>query len=88
MEATALPAAMVELSLNAPCLTNERFVMHHSGMMFSAITSDEGTMDVIVPALTENAVFIASFVNGNGAVAQVTAEGMADVGRVVVQWRG
>ena len=88
MDASPEPGAIVSLSLDAPCMTDERFVLHHNGMMFSAMTDQDGKADLSVPALTENAIFIASFGNGDGAVAQQTVEDLSKYGRVVVQWKG
>lgn len=81
-------AAMVNLSMAADCLPNERFVLHHSGMMFSAYTDENGAASLEVPALAENAVFIASFSNGEGAVVQQEVPTLGDFSRVVVQWSG
>ncbi|MGX9356108.1 hypothetical protein ACS3SW_13405 [Roseobacteraceae bacterium S113] len=82
------PAAMVALDLSAPCLPLERFVTHHNGMMFSAVTDADGNAEMVVPALNDSAVFIVSFANGDGAVTQQAVEGTEQYGRVVVQWRG
>lgn len=88
MDASPEPGAIVSLALDAPCMTDERFVLHHNGMMFSAMTDQDGQAALNVPALTENAIFIASFGNGDGAVAQQTVEDLNKFGRVVVQWKG
>ncbi|WP_425040180.1 hypothetical protein [Primorskyibacter sp. S187A] len=88
MTSADAPGAMVDLVLNAPCLRNERFVMHHNGMMFSALTDQEGVANVVVPALSANAVFIASFASGEGSVVQHKVPDLSEFGRVVVQWRG
>ncbi|NUH66889.1 hypothetical protein HTT03_16520 [Sulfitobacter sp. S0837] len=86
--ARASEAAMVELSLEASCLPNERLTVHHNGMIFTETTDDEGQLNVTVPALAEQAVFILAFGNGDGAVAQTTVPDLADYDRVVLQWKG
>lgn len=86
--ATSAPAATVDLTLTAACLPNERMTLHHNGMMFTAVTDASGRLDLRVPALSENAVFIASFSNGEGAVAQIDVPTLEFYDRVVVQWRG
>lgn len=88
--ATARPvaAAMVDLSLQASCLPNERVTVHHNGMIFTETTSAEGTVDLTLPALTRDAVFILAFSNGEGAVAQTTVEDIGDYNRAVLQWKG
>ncbi len=87
-EARPVAAAMVDLTLSASCLPNERVTVHHNGMIFSDMTSADGTLDLRVPALAEQAVFILAFSNGEGAVAQTTVEELADYNRAVVQWKG
>jgi hypothetical protein len=86
--AKPLAGAMVSLSLTAPCAVNERLTVHHNGMMFTESTGPDGTLTVIVPALTEQAVFIMAFANGDGAVAQTTVTDLYGYDRVVLQWRG
>lgn len=87
-EARAVAAAMVNLSMKSLCLPGERVTVHHNGMIFTETTSDTGTLDIMVPALTEEAVFIVAFSNGDGAVAQTKVEELADFDRVVLQWKG
>lgn len=90
IEMTATPgmAATVTLDLNAACLPEERFVVHHNGMMFSAMTDDAGQANLVVPALAERSVFIVSFDNGDGAVQQADVPDIGSYSRVVAQWRG
>lgn len=88
MSALPGPAAMVALSLEASCLPNERVTIHHNGLMFSEMTNDAGSLDLVVPALSPRAVFIASFVSGNGAVAQIDVASLKAYDRTVVQWKG
>ena len=84
----AASSAMVEFDLTAPCLPNERFVVHHNGMMFSAATDDAGSAKMMVPALSQTAVIIAEFANGEGAVAMTEVPSIAFYDRVVLQWSG
>jgi hypothetical protein len=86
--ARPMAAAMVELTLSAPCLPNERVTIHHNGMIFTETTSDNGALSLRVPALAKEAVFIAAFGNGEGAVAQARVEDLGDFQRAVLQWRG
>jgi hypothetical protein len=88
--ATARPiaAAMVNLTMDAPCMKKERLSVHHNGMIFSATTDDMGRVDLDVPALARQAVFILAFTNGDGAVAQTVVEELSDYDRVVLQWKG
>ncbi|MEP5090924.1 MAG: hypothetical protein ABJR23_15975, partial [Paracoccaceae bacterium] len=86
---TAQPemAAMVRISLKAPCLGNERVTVHHSGMMFTETTAADGSLRVLVPALTENAFFMLGFADGATATVQASVDGLQSLDRVVVQWR-
>ena len=86
--ARAVAAAMVNLSMTASCLPDERVTVHHNGMIFTETTSGTGKLDITVPALSQEAVFIVAFSNGDGAVAQTTVEELIDFDRVVLQWKG
>jgi len=87
-EARPVAAAMVKLALDANCLPNERLTVHHNGMIFTETTDDQGQLDVTVPALAQEAVFILAFSNGDGAVAQTSVPELSDYNRVVLQWKG
>ncbi|SFS82707.1 hypothetical protein SAMN04488040_1970 [Sulfitobacter marinus] len=86
-EARPMAAAMVNVTLDAPCLPNERINIHHKGMIFTHTTSSTGGLDIQVPALSETAVFVLAFGNGDGAVAQTEVIDLVDFRRVVLQWR-
>jgi len=86
--ARPVAAAMVNLTLEAPCLPDERVTVHHSGLLFSQTTDETGVLDITVPALSRDAVFIVAFSNGEGGVAQTTVEEMVDFDRVALQWKG
>lgn len=90
MTATARPvaAAMVDLSLSAACLPNERVTVHHNGMIFTQTTDAAGKLDVTLPALSQEALFIMAFINGEGAVAQTSVPELVDFDRMVLQWKG
>jgi len=87
-KARPMAAAMVNLTLTAPCLPNERVTVHHNGMIFTQTTSKTGSLSIDVPALAETAVFVFAFGNGDGAVAQAKVEDLTDFWRVVLQWKG
>ncbi len=88
MTATAMPAAMVDLTLIAGCFPDAQVTIHHQGMMFSVITDDAGVAHMTIPALADNAVFIADMGNGEGAVAVATIPDLALYDRAVLQWQG
>ncbi|MGJ8546086.1 MAG: hypothetical protein ACSHWZ_11655 [Sulfitobacter sp.] len=86
--ARPVAAAMVNLTLAAPCFPNERVTVHHNGMIFTQTTSAEGALDIVVPALTRDAMFVMAFANGEGGIAQTTVEDLHEYDRVVLQWKG
>ena len=88
MSATVKDAALVELELIAACSMDAAFTIHHEGMMFTGQTDTLGQATLIVPALSEEAVFIAAFDDGFGALSQVPVPALTEYDRVVLQWRG
>ncbi len=88
LKASSEAAAMVRLALSAPCMADERFTLHHNGMMISEVTDADGTSELVVPALSENAIFIVAFPNGEGAVANAQVSSLEYYDRAIVQWRG
>lgn len=88
MTATPAQAAMVTLSLDAACQPNERVTIHHNGMMFTVLTDAKGSSTTTAPALAKQAMFIAAFADGSGAVATTMVDDLDQFDRVVLQWRG
>lgn len=86
--AVAAPAAMVSLTVSAPCHGGERLTVHHSGMTFTASLDRTGHYAAQVPALTRTAVFIAETASGGGAVAVAEVADAETTERVVLQWSG
>lgn len=87
LSAEPFAGAMVTLSLDVGCMPNERFTMHHNGMMFTQVTDESGSAEMLVPALSSNAVFIVAFPNGEGAVATAEVTTLGNYERAVVQWK-
>lgn len=88
LTAVEMKLAMVQLSLSAPCHANRVLAMHHENMMFNAMTDDNGELVVDVPALAENAFFIAAFDGGEGAIAETNVPDFPEYDRAVLQWQG
>jgi hypothetical protein len=86
--ARPVAAAMVNLTLTATCLPEERVTVHHAGMLFNQTTDASGGLEINVPALMQEAVFVIAFSNGEGAVAQTTVDELIDFDRVALQWKG
>ncbi len=87
-DASPAPAAQVALEVSAPCHNKARLTVHHNGMFFTERTDAEGQISLTVPALSEQAVYIVAFSDGEGAVAQTRVDDIADYNRVVLQWSG
>ena len=87
---TAVPAAlaMVDLTLASPCRAQSIVSIHHQGMMFHDMTDATGMLRVSVPALKEEAFFIAAFDDGEGAVAMTGVPDLDAFDRAVLQWQG
>lgn len=88
--ATAVPAprANVDLTVSAPCLKNQRSIIHHNGMMFSQTTDADGNLKVRIPALAGPAVIVVDFPGQGSAVAKTDVPDLSEVERVVLQWVG
>lgn len=86
--AKPLPGAMVDVTMSAPCAMNERLTVHHHGMMFTMATDANGLLNMVVPALMEEAVFVMAFANGDGAVAHTAVPDLANYDRLAIQWYG
>jgi len=87
-QASPAPLANVDLMFSAPCHFNERVTVHHSGLMFTATTDDDGNLWILVPALTATAVYIVELASGSGAVATTQVSGLDQIDRVALQWTG
>ncbi|KMK65938.1 hypothetical protein [Puniceibacterium sp. IMCC21224] len=88
MRADPAAGAMVALFISASCHGGERVTLHHNGLMFTQVMQPDGTLAVDVPALAEEAMFIAAFGNGDGAVASASVPSLPFYDRVAVQWKG
>lgn len=86
--ATPAPAALVALSLDAPCNSGEEVNFEHYGLRFSEQLGPEGKLDLLVPAMADNAIFVASFGNGARATAKTDVPDFADYDRVALVWKG
>lgn len=88
LAAEPLAAAMVSLTLSAPCAPLQRVTLHHNGMMITESTDEDGSLEVTLPALTEKAIFMAAFESGTTAMAMADVTSIEIYDRVVVQWQG
>lgn len=88
LTAKPLAAAMVQLTLDAPCAPDQRVTLHHNGMMITERTDENGQLFLAMPALLENATFMAAFDDGVTAMALAQITSIEIYDRVVVQWQG
>ncbi|RYH04168.1 hypothetical protein EU805_02000 [Salipiger sp. IMCC34102] len=88
MTAEPQPLAMVQVTVEDGCRAEAVVTIHHQGMMFQGITDAEGVFTARVPALSEDALFLADFGEGSGAVATASVPEVAEVDRAVLQWQG
>ncbi|MGZ9808982.1 hypothetical protein ACXN5S_00780 [Pseudoroseicyclus sp. H15] len=88
LTASAVPGALVALTLMAPCDPATAVTFHHRGMMFSALTDEAGGLTVTVPALAEQAGFIAELAGGQSVTASAEVPDIGAYDRAVLQWEG
>ncbi len=84
----AARGAMVELTLEAPCLAGQEVEFAHAGMRFSAHLDRNGMVELVVPALQENAVFDAILPDGQRVSTEILMLTMSDYQRTALTWRG
>jgi hypothetical protein len=82
------PGALVEISIEAPCLLNKSVTMHHMGLMFKVETDAQGYANVQVPAMAASSIIVIVFENGDGAVLQAVVPDIYNFRRTAIQWRG
>ena len=82
------PAAMVELSLKAPCHANSRVVIRHSGLAVTALIAADGTLTTTIPALSQPAHIVVALADGTTAEGDISIPSLVDYDRVAVQWQG
>lgn len=84
----AEPAAMMGLTLVAPCRPNERVVLRHDGLAVTAKTSGTGALFVSLPAFNSTATVTVRFRDGQSVEATMAIPQAAEVRRFGVQWTG
>ena len=80
--------ALIELSLDAPCHANERLVVSHDDLAFSAYTSDNGSFSAYLPALSANAKIDVFLSDDMFLQTEVQIDDIEAHARVVLQWTG
>jgi len=88
VEARAMPGAMVALDVMAPCQTETRVVIEHSGLTLIAETDALGLLTLDIPAFETPAFFNIELPDGLSETALVGLPDLFDYHRVAVQWDG
>jgi len=88
LSATPAPAAMVELTLDAPCAAGALVTVSHDGLHFAERLSNTGALNVAVPALQEDADFVLQIDGGEVLTATATVPEAAEFERIALQWQG
>lgn len=85
LELSPAPAAMIRLSLAAPCHAGERVVIRHAGLAFSEMLGADGRLRLQVPALTTDALVAAYVGSSEIVLGQIEIAEVADYLRLAVQ---
>ncbi|MGO4914555.1 translocase [Pseudogemmobacter sp. W21_MBD1_M6] len=88
LSARETSAAMVSLTLSAPCHLGEWVTVSHAGLNATLQVSAAGMLVIDMPALTTSARFVARFADDDEATATVDVPDLALFDRVAVQWVG
>ncbi len=88
MQATAQPAAMIAISLTAPCNAGETVGFEHAGLKFSEKLGPDGTLFVEMPAMTATAHVSARISGGEGKEIDITLPDFGAIDRIAVTWKG
>lgn len=88
MSLTPEAAAMVRVAIDAPCQSDDHFTLRHENLMVADTTDAYGFAEMLMPALSENAVYTVSFEGGDGTVASTVVDTVDLYDRYVVQWTG
>lgn len=86
--AAALPTAMVQLNLTAPCHIGSPITILHNGLVFTATTSNIGHFNINLPALQQDAKFDLLLAGSNTYTAKINIPTATDFRRVALVWAG
>lgn len=87
---TAAPAidGLIELRLSAPCNADERVVISHEDLAFTATLDAAGVLATYIPALSQMAVVDAFLADDTQVQAQTQVSDFDQYARMIVQWGG
>ena len=87
LDAFAGSAAMISLTLSAPCRANERVVLRHAGLAVTELTTASGSLFAAVPALDKAGEVEILFADGTTVSASSPVPELAAIRRFGVQWQ-
>lgn len=82
------PAAMVELTLSAPCRADATVEVRAGPLQFTARTDALGVLRLSVPALETEMPLGVRFADGSEVTAEIASPDAAKFTRVALQWQG
>jgi hypothetical protein len=88
LSAAARPAAMVKLTVTAPCRGNQSLTVTHGELRFDDRIDALGIYTVLLPALEDEAVYQVTFADGTVAETVVDVPQATRTERVVLQYAG
>lgn len=86
MELSAAPGAMILMSLSAPCNRNERIILRHSGLSFSARTENGGDARILFPAMKADAMVAVYLSDAQLVLGRVAVPDVASYTRYAIAW--
>jgi hypothetical protein len=86
MDLAPAPAAMILMSLSAPCNRNERIVVRHSGLSFTARTEPSGNLRVLLPALKADAMVAVYLADARLVLGRVQVPDVTLYTRYAIAW--
>ena len=84
---TALPGAMLGLSLTVPCHAGERVVLRHAGLAVTGKMDAAGGLQVRLPALDSAGAVAVEFADGTEAQGAAGVPELTGMRRLAVQWQ-
>jgi len=76
----------IAVSVSAPCKPAQMVTFEHAGLAFSMLTDQQGTANVVIPALETNAEISVMFTDGSQATTGVAIPDIDGVMRVGLTW--
>jgi len=79
---------MLAMTLTSECRPNSLVTVKYSGLSFTAVTDDQGMLQIDIPAFDELTTIDAEFLDGTSASADMTVRGIDRIARVAISWEG